>query len=138
MHVQNQTSTVETAFEAKYSPDHGVIVVQIKDTFRNLSVKDYSLRIVQLARENGCKNILLDARGKKLGLSTVEIYQLPSILNHYGVDRSFRHAILADPNQQEYVFFETVAFNRSYQVKVFHDQILALNWLGNQKRGFIL
>lgn len=138
MHFENHTATVETDFETRYSPDHGVIVVHFKDTFNILSIKDYALRIAQLARENGCKNILLEARGKKLCLSTVEIYQLPSILNQYGIDRSFRHAILAEPNQQDYIFFETVAFNRSYQVKVFHDQILALNWLGSRRHGFIL
>lgn len=125
------------AFETTYSPERRVIIVRFNE-FSKRALHDYCQAIVQQSREHNCKNILLDASGRKLCLSAVEIYQLPSILSEYGIDHNFWHAILADQNQPEYKFFETVAFNRSYRVRVFHDQKSALDWLGYGKRGFIL
>lgn len=136
--VQERATAGRPAFKIAYSREHGVLVVSLREVFSKQAVHDYCREIAQKSREHDCKNILLDARGKELCLSTVEIYQLPTVLSEYGIDHNYRHAILSDPHQKEYKFFETVAFNRSYRVKVFHEQVPALDWLGSSGQGFIL
>ncbi len=90
---------------------------------------EYSKGIQKEKSAHDCKLILNDMREAELNLATVDIYYLPGMLDAAGLDRSWKRAIIATNQLEDYRFFETVARNRGYQVRVFTEKNKAMNWL---------
>jgi len=65
----------------------------------------------------------------------VDIYKLPDLFEAMGLPRQTKIAIVlpADPeNMHKYTFFDDVATNRGYQVKLHWDTTNALLWIARQ------
>jgi hypothetical protein len=78
---------------------------------------------------------LLDHRGLELGLSTLEIDDLPGILREIGMTAEDRVAILYNPSaphSSDYKFLENVSRLASLQLEIFPDKEEALAWLRNK------
>jgi hypothetical protein len=87
--------------------------------------------ILQACVENKVTLVLLDIRTLEGRLDMMDAYDLPD--KHFSKmrDRSvITHlAIVVDEFEESYRFFENVAVNRSYNLRIFSDSGEAVEWL---------
>jgi hypothetical protein len=87
-----------------------------------------------VARQYDCSLVLCDAREATMGMSTVEIYELPkifvAILLETGVQiYKFKRALVMSADVDDFTFFETVSRNRGQNVMLFRSMDAAREWL---------
>jgi hypothetical protein len=90
---------------------------------------------VALAIEKDCFRVLSDFRAMNLQLSVAELFSIP--LNQISQSQElkvpyfkFRRAVVVPEAEfRNYKFVETVAVNRSHQLKIFLDMEDAMSWL---------
>jgi len=77
--------------------------------------------------------ILIDLRDVTSRLSTADVYELASELVEYGQTFRRRTAVLARPedNNDQATFFETVARNRGFQIRIFTVFEDAIRWISS-------
>lgn len=83
-------------------------------------------------REMGVLHLLIDIREMTGGLDTIETFEVAGhgIPSQTNARRLIRSAILDHPENLERIrFFETVAINRGFVVKIFDDEEKAVRWL---------
>ena len=97
-------------------------------------VKELLAEYVVIIREKGCILILSDYREAAIKLSTLEIYQVPKIIE--GIFASsglsihrIKRALVVAEDLKDYLFFETTTSNKGQRAKVFKDITEAREWL---------
>lgn len=83
-------------------------------------------------KERGYSRLLIDLRKMSGGLDTLETFEVAGhgIPNQKHVRNLVRSAIVDHPENLDRIrFFETVAINRGFNVKVFSDEARAVAWL---------
>jgi hypothetical protein len=125
--------TVEEAmpFSIYYDKKFNCIVVLFKGVLRPEEGKSYPKEAVRLGLKHGCKRILVDVREGQLDFSTTDIYKLSEMLDNGGLDRSWKRAVIASKQFEDFQFYETVMINRGYQLKIFSDPDEAMKWLNS-------
>ena len=100
--------------------------------------KIFTKSVLETGHQNNLRIFLLDHRDLELGLSTLEIDDLPDILREIGMTAEDRTAILynpAAPHSSDYKFLENVSRLASLQLKIFPDKEEALAWLKKQSQS---
>lgn len=90
------------------------------------------LECLAAARRIGTPNFFADCTALLPGQSAFDIYHLVQGYEALGVERTMREAVLVPAGtatEQDLAFYETVASNRGYCVRVFVDRDQALGWL---------
>lgn len=122
-------------FKVEYDERSDCVIGTFAGRLDKESAREYAKEIAKVSADNDCARFLNDLREAELGFSTVEIHDLPKMLNELtegaGLDRSWRRAVVGPKgkDQRDYDFFETVAANQGYTVKVFADLDKAMDWL---------
>jgi hypothetical protein len=91
-----------------------------------------ALAVLDEARHHGVRRFLVDHRAMTPQMTTFEIYEVPSVLTRLGFQHTDRVAFLysADsPNREDFLFYETRAFNQGFDHRMFTDLNEALSWL---------
>ena len=96
--------------------------------------KDVEEKAITEARTKAAENkynILCDVRQAKINVTFVDWFYLPRKLDVYSKTKTVKSAILITPGQQEeeYSFFETVAHNLGFKIKIFTKEKDAIEWL---------
>lgn len=96
------------------------------------AVVEMTKDILAACADSQIKKVLLDVCSLKGRLSTLEAYEIPT--KHFSVmrDRSvITHIAIVDLKQYEESnkFFENVAVNRGFMLRIFSDSAEALDWL---------
>ncbi len=118
-------------FEKGTSPDGKYVY------FRNLSVKttpevaaQITKACVALGTEHNIKACLIDFRGTTSNVSVTEKYEFAyTKAAALGLTRDWRIAMLRDPGDTSFNFFETVMQNSAYNFRLFTDEQEAIHWL---------
>jgi len=119
----------QMAFSIDYDQERDVVICRFTGVFGLQEADTYAMMMSTALAEHDCKRILLDGRDGRVGLSTVDLYDLPSRLESHGVDRTWKRALVVDKQTDEFRFYEDVSNNRGFRVKVFQDPDEALKWL---------
>lgn len=83
-------------------------------------------------RDRGFSRVLIDLRKMSGGLDTLQTFEVAGhgIPSQKHVRKLVRSAILDHPENLDRIrFFETVAINRGFNVRVFSDEARAIAWL---------
>jgi hypothetical protein len=121
-------------FKISYDQAHGWLTGSITGTINSETLPVYAKAVADRVSKHDCKRFLNDLRQAQLDLSTIEIYEIPGVLEVAGIDKTWRRAIVASRDLEDYRFFQAIAFNRGYTVRVFTELDAAKHWLG-EKRG---
>jgi hypothetical protein len=117
-----------------YNPEIRVIESTVQGDLTLDEAREIITQFALLARENNCFLFLTDYREATVKLSTFEIYRMPQIMSETfassGLNvHQLKRAIIAAKNFKDYLFFETVTFNRGQNVKLFYNVDEAKKWL---------
>ena len=88
--------------------------------------------MLELGRKRGTKRFFIDHRNATLGLSVLEIDDLPKMFKKIGVGPEDKTAILYNPSKSAsgaFAFLENVSQLSLLQFKVFSDKDEATIWL---------
>jgi hypothetical protein len=96
--------------------------------------REIMAEIGHVAEARACFLCLSDYRGATLDMSTVEIYDIPSLLSEtvtaLGLSaHQFKRALVVDKGLENFHFLETVTYNSGQQARLFHDIDAARKWL---------
>ena len=123
------------SFKVEYDERSNCVIGTFAGRLDMETAREYANEVMRTAAKGECRRILNDLRGAEPGFSTLDIYDLPKTLNEItqgaGPDRSWRRAVLAPKGKDvgDYDFFETVAANQGYAIKVFVGLDKAMDWL---------
>jgi len=101
-------------------------------------VKEFICEEALLSKENNCRFFLTDYLEVRLELSTLQIYEVPKLLQDtfalLGLDvRLLRRAVVVAEDLRDYKFYEDVAVNQGQKPKVFTDIDEAKKWLAENQ-----
>jgi hypothetical protein len=117
-----------------YDAGKRLIVIGIRERIDLPLIKKIASEVARFSKEHNCFLVLNDAREATIGLSTVEIYNLPKmivdILSETGIEvLKFRRALVFSKDVDDFTFFETVSKNRNQNVTLFRSVDEAVSWL---------
>ena len=117
-----------------YNSDMHIIESTFQEGLTFSEVKEFISEGVRIAKEKDCALFLTDYRKATLKLSTLEIYEVPKLMQETfastGLNiRRIRRAVVAAKDLKDYLFYETVTINRGQNAKVFYDIDEAKKWL---------
>ena len=117
-----------------YNSDMHIIESTFQEGLTFSEVKEFISEGVRIAKEKDCALFLTDYREATLKLSTLEIYEVPKLMQDTfastGLNiRRIRRAVIAAKDLKDYLFYETVTINRGQNAKVFYDIDEAKTWL---------
>jgi hypothetical protein len=116
--------------------DHGTDVVRAtaKGSLDLVLVTQKAIETLSQATTDSSQRFLIDDREANLALDTLEIYALPQTLARLGLRRDAMVAVVyteTSPTAADFQFFETVARNQGFRVKVFTAIEPAVQWLAH-------
>jgi len=92
-------------------------------------VQEYGLAIMAAAIENNSNKVICNETELEYSLGTLDTFELAKTLAEV-VPKVLKVALVCSPNQfHDASFWETVAFNRGAQVRVFKDMVSAEEWI---------
>lgn len=109
----------------------GVILMTVTGPWGGPQSREALLKSGEAARINQIYRILIDIRQAEVEASTLDIYQVTSMLADHFTPVT-RHAIVQSNEESLKAageFFETVASNRGILARCFTDKDEALSWL---------
>jgi hypothetical protein len=116
-------------FDVRYDPEHDCIISRYSGDLDMKSFREYAAEMAKTASKHDCKCLINDMREAEIKWSTVDLYNLPNLLDSEGITRSWKRAILFTEISENARFFETAARNKGYRVKIFTDRDEAMGWL---------
>ena len=117
------------AYEIRIVSGDSLVGVKISGPITRELIDEVCPVMSKAAREYGCKRIMADLRGATRHLSTFRKYQLASRLRYFGFEPTVRIAVIYSQSDSEDSFFEIVARNFGYLVRIFRDMKEAKGWL---------
>jgi hypothetical protein len=88
---------------------------------------------VQLLTQHDCSSVLSDVtKVREFNITTIDIYNLPSIQLSEGSRRSYKNAVIPPDTKfgrEICRFYETVSINRGWKAKVCQTRSEAIDWL---------
>lgn len=88
-----------------------------------MNSEKFSSEMDTLSSSSECKKTLIDVRNAKNVSSNLDNYEFAyHDINHIGLQRDLRTAILASPEDQSHNFVKMVLLNAGYCVQLFYDE----------------
>ena len=122
-------------FHVDFDEDAHILTVRYRGTVDAASLRQGASEGAHAAARHECTKIIIDCREAESRLSTLEIYELPTvfaaIISELGLEiRRFRRAlVVSEDSRGDYRFAETTAVNRGQEVRLFADDAAAKAWL---------
>jgi hypothetical protein len=113
--------------------DEGKIVPVTASGVLNLAlIKKASSEAIATAAQHGATKYFVDNRGMVPDVATIDIYNLPKALGELGLQRTDKVALVysqSSPKKEDFEFFETVAANNGFSIRLFTAVEAAIEWL---------
>ena len=114
--------------------ERGVAVVKLEGAMTEEDLRRMAGKLFEEAGECGLQKFLVDDRHNKPVLPTATIFKLPALFGSLGLRRGEPVALVhleKAERHEDWRFFETVAYNEGFNVKLFSDMDQALQWLAH-------
>ena len=108
------------------------VAVEASGPMKLALVMEVAAQALAEAASHELHKFLVDDREMIPDLSTLELYQLPEVLERMGFGKRDRAAVLyceRSPKAEDFRFFENTAINRGFDVRLFTDLDQAVDWL---------
>ena len=122
-------------YKIHYDKENDCLIGKFTGALDKETVRKYGENAAKLSLKHICKQLISDISGVQIELSTIELFELPSLMELAGIDRTWKRVVLigSDESGADPHFFENVALNRGYNVKVCTDFDEAINWLKSEQ-----
>ena len=117
--------------DVKIVPAREFIRTKANGEFDLEGTKELFLAVFSKMKEANVSEVVMDLRELSTKMTSFDIYELLSVLDHMGSWSTWKIAIVYRPKDEfdRAKFFELCAQNRGYQVGAFQDFEEAITWL---------
>jgi hypothetical protein len=112
--------------------EQGVALVKLEGAVTEENLHQMGVEVFSNAKQWNIHKLLVDDRHVKPVLPTSTIFKLPALFGSLGLQRSTPVAIVHSEEaerHEDWRFFETVAYNSGFNIKLFSEMDEALQWL---------
>ncbi len=112
--------------------EQGIVFAKTQGCSTWETYRQFAEAMLETGRQKGVRKFLVDHRDMVLGLSVLEIDDLPEMFRQIGMTDEDRIAVLYDPSaphSSEFKFLENVSVLASLRLKLFSDKDKAIAWL---------
>lgn len=118
------------SFTINYDASNQCLKSHFIGTMNVKQTKEFAGELAKQALDNNCHFLLNDLRDAEINMTTFELYSMPMVFANEGMDRKWKRAILCKHDQlTTLAFYENVAKDKGWNVKIFTDADEALSWL---------
>ncbi|MFW9875330.1 MAG: STAS/SEC14 domain-containing protein [Candidatus Thorarchaeota archaeon] len=119
------------SYELRVKKENDFLNIHIKGKRDLESIKKATSEILKKCVENKCSRVLIDVREFKNRIGTMEIFMLASSELPKIIKGKLEQVAIIDQKgfEDKIKFFEDVARNRGYYVKIFTEYDEAINWI---------
>ena len=122
------------SYTIRYDPEAQVIESKFQGDLRFGEIKDFICQAAQLAEQHGCSRFLTDYQEATLKISTMEIYQVPTLMRNAFASSALdihrlKRALVVAKDLKDFRFYETIMVNAGQSTQVFVDNASARKWL---------
>ena len=123
-------------YDITFTKNDDVLCVNARGQRTLEIVLSIAQKTIEACREHEVKKALVDVRDLEGRLSTINAYNLPA--EYFAALRNpevIRKVAIIDLEEfsDSYKFFENVAVNRGYNLRIFSDITIALEWLRSDR-----
>jgi hypothetical protein len=118
------------AFEASLDEVCGVVVLELSGALDESTLEEGAVSATALALQHDCTRFLIDTRRICRMVSGLALLRFGRGLEDLGYRSGHRLVVVYSQFPREHGFFEKVAVQSGYAVRVFSDEERALAWLG--------
>jgi hypothetical protein len=108
-------------FSVRYDPESDCVFASIEGEIDLQTAKEFGEAVVEQTAAHNCRRLLNDLRKAKVKLSTLEIYDLPALIEKVGLDRRCKRALVVSRDFEDYIFFRNVSSHSGHIVEIFGD-----------------
>jgi hypothetical protein len=117
-----------------YNPETGIVETIVQGIVNLAEMTEIMTEAVQAMVENEAFLYFADYRQGSLGMTTLQIHNMPKLLSEIAVPLNanalkFKRAIVVEKFSKDYQFYETVTINSGQTTKLFQDVDEARKWL---------
>jgi len=116
-------------YDLKYDDDTKCIICKMSGKLHLADLPQYGFHLASMLKEHHCKRVLQDLTEVNLKLSIVDFLDVPKLAREKNISHDVKRAIIYNKDAENWRFYETVAFNRLENVRVFRDSHKAKEWL---------
>ena len=119
-------------WHVEYLQEEGVILIATSGPMDLEQIRQMSAAALAEEAKRNVSKFLTEHKDVAPLLPFIELYHLPDVLEKFGFKHHHKVAVVnvASPKLQgDLKFFETVAFNKGFDVRVFPERAEALRWL---------
>lgn len=120
------------AWKVEFLKDAGIIETVYAGLMATGELREAFDTTFRKARDHGARKFLADCRDLKGGHSVIDLYLLVEQLVSIDILRTLKEALLLPTGEapsENVRFWETAARNKGFNVRVFVDRDVALEWL---------
>jgi hypothetical protein len=115
--------------EFQYLNDKDIVLIRVTGSYLLSAEADTVKKISFTLKEHNCRKLLLDFRAANIIAKTMDIFDRPKVYSNEGIEQSIKAAILCKEINNDFRFYETVCLNRGWEVKIFDDYNISIDWL---------
>jgi len=123
------------SWELEYSDAENIVRGIVSGNITTGEVLEQAMAGVRLIKERQAGGALVDYSKAVLEMPVFEIFKLPDLLDSLALPRRTKIAIVLPPdpvNMHKFTFFDDVANNRGYKVKLHWEPSQAMAWLTDE------
>ena len=125
-------------YSVLHNVEEGIIEAWFKGDLNIKTARDFMREIIDRIAQEKCFLLLTDMSEASFVLSVVDIFSLLKFMEELGSRlklnlRVIRRAVITK-QPDALAFYETVFYNRGYQMAIFNDPAKARTWLHEGKR----
>ena len=113
----------------EYLPEDEVLLIRTSGTYDLEFEIDALKEIVSKAEDYKCSRFIVDLRSTNVILKTLPTYSRPQLFEELEFNRAWKAAMVFKELNSAIQFYENVFRNRGWQIGVFDDYDVAMNWL---------
>jgi hypothetical protein len=117
-------------YEINMTEGQAWLHVRVHEPITKALALDLLKDTVEQATKHGVSNLLIDVRSAPSVKTTIDDFDIANYrLQELAFERSFKFAIVVDPEDKTHDFFETCTMNAGYNCRLFSDTDCAAQWL---------
>ena len=123
---------MQTTWTIEYGQEDGVVRVKMTGKATLESLKLQATEALAVAAKHGANKFLVDDREMVPDVGTMDIYNLPDILQKLGLSHAHKVAVVFSASSEkveDFQFYEARANNLGFAHRLFTSPAAALDWL---------
>jgi hypothetical protein len=124
------------SYEITFIEKNGVVAIYNKGEIDYDELAKQSQEAIKLGREKNSRLFLTDFSNVEVNANMLEIFKFPGMYEQSGMSKLSKIAVVVSKKElktEKMSFYDDICVNRGWQIKIFLQKDLALEWLASKE-----